>query len=634
MAKISTSSIEQVRDASDIVEVIGTRTDLRRQGARWTGLCPFHEERTPSFSVNAADKLYYCFGCEARGDIFSFVQETEGVGFGEAVELLAERYGVEIERDEEDPREAEARRRRDRLAELLARAEAYYSKYLWEAPKAAKARDYLEDRGLSEEVLRRFGVGLSPSEWGALMVRAQEAGYRLEELAAAGLVRKGRDGGYYDAFRARIIFPIRDRRGRVLGFGARATKKDQVPKYVNSAETELYRKSQILYGIDQARAAIAKAGRAVLVEGYTDVLAMHQAGITETVGVMGTAITDQQIALLAGLMEELILCLDADAAGQKAMLRAQEVAGKRRLRLKVATVPGGQDPAEFLAEPGGAENFRALLDAAVGIEEFQVELILARTDRSSPEARDLALAEVAPVLRQLEEGAVREELTRRVSDRLDLDAGLVNRRIAAAAGDAAGGGAGGSPSRPISGPSGGGDPGVDISGDPGPIEEGTEPRYTRARVTLTPRERRERALLSMCIEAPGPGKDILGRLTPDHLSSPLSWRGVEWLREHLEAPLEGLPREDEELTGLIQRLVMQSTPPESGSLAGGYEPASAEAMELNFLILEQRRLELAIAAAGKAGDVDRRKALSLERAGLFNRMTALAAEAPAIGPDR
>lgn len=613
MARISTASIERVREAADIVEVIGARTDLRRQGARWTGLCPFHDERTPSFSVNPTDKLYYCFGCEARGDLFNFVQETESVGFAEAVELLAERYGVELEREAEDPREAERRRRRDRLGELLGRAAEFYARFLWESPRAEKIREYLTARGLGEQVLRDFGVGLSPSDWGSLMARAQQAGFSLEELAAAGLVRRSQKGGFYDAFRARIVFPIRDRRGRVLGFGARATKQDQRPKYVNSAETELYRKSEVLYGIDLARGAIAKAGRAVLVEGYTDVLALHQAGITETVGVMGTAITDRQVAALAGLTGDLVLCLDADSAGQKAMLRAQQVAAGRRLQLRVATIPGGRDPAEFLAEDGGEEAFRRLLEEAVGIAEFQVELILAATDLNSPESRDEALAQAAPVVGRLEEGAVREELVRRLAERLDLDPGLVARRIAAGA-PAAGSGPTEAAGRP---------PGA----APHAEARGPVPAAARRRAAvLSPRERHERALLAMCIEAPEPGAEMLARLTPEHLSSPATWRAVEWLREHLETPLEGLPRDDEELTGLIQRLVMQSNPPDTGSLASGYEPASAEAMELNFMILEKRRLEAEIAAAGEAGDRERRKELSRRRAALMNRMTGIAAD--------
>lgn len=612
MAKITSASIEKVRDAADMVEVVGARTDLRRQGARWTGLCPFHPERTPSFSVNPSDKLYYCFGCEASGDIFTFVQETEEVSFAEAVEWLSQRFGVEIEREAEDPGEAEARQRRERLGSLLERAAQYYANYLWQSPKAEKVRSYLASRGLGEEVLGAFGVGYSPSDWGALLSRAQQAGFSVEELVGAGLARQGRHGGHYDAFRARIVFPVRDRRGRVLGFGARATRGEQKPKYVNSAETDLFRKSEMLYGIDQARAPIAKAGRAVLVEGYTDVLALHQAGITETVGVMGTAITDRQVATLAGLTGELILCLDADSAGREAMLRAQRIASNRRLRLRVASMPGGRDPAEVVAEDGGAERFGELLDRATGVEEFQVELILAEADPGSPESRDATLARLAPVLGSMQEGAVRAELERRAAERLDLDPRLIARRADRDAGTGEAAAEGREPAEGGEGARAGGGGG-------------------RSGATVTPRERHERALLAMCIEDPGPGRQTLERLTREHMSSDAAWRAVEWLRENLESPLEGLPREDEELAGLIRTLVMQATPPEEGSLGAGYEPASSEAIEVNFLLLEQRRLEAAITEAGRQGDQTRRSELIRERAGIGQRLRELGTPGISIG---
>ena len=261
-----------MKDAADIVEIVSAYTDLRRTGDRFTGLCPFHEERSPSFSVDPREKLYYCFGCEAGGDVFRFVQEKEGLGFPEAVEALGERYGVEIERESEDPQAEEQRKRRARLGEVLERTAQFYAAYLWESKEAAKAREYLESRGLGEEVLREFGVGYGPSAWDQILTRGQSAGFGVPELLAAGLVQKGQKGGHYDRFRARIMFPVRDPRGRVQGFGARALRPDTKPKYLNSPEGELYRKSRTLYGIDRARAAIAKAGRAVVVEGYTDCL--------------------------------------------------------------------------------------------------------------------------------------------------------------------------------------------------------------------------------------------------------------------------------------------------------------------------------------------------------------------------
>ncbi len=595
MALISPDSVERVKQAADIVEVISAHTDLRRQGARYTGLCPFHEERTPSFSVEPQEKLYHCFGCGVGGDVIKFVEEKDGLNFAEAVELLADRYGVEIEREQEDPRAEAKRQHRRRLEQLLDRAAAFYASYLWESEEAGKARDYLSRRGLREEALRSFGIGYAPSAWDKLLVRGQRAGFSVEELRGVGLVQRGRSGGDYDRFRERIMFPIRDRRGRVLGFGGRAMREDQGAKYVNTAETEFFHKSQILYGVDQAKAAIAKAGRAVVVEGYTDVLALHQAGIEEAVGVMGTAITEEQVAALSGMVDEVVLALDADAAGQEAMLRAQRVAAGRRMRLRVAAMPAGEDPAEMMAAAEGAERFRALLQSAEELTAFQVGLVLGRTDVGSPVERDRALGEVAPVLAGMGETAGREDLVRRVAERLDLDPAMVMGRVVAA-----------TPA------SGGREP---QSSAPSPQRAASAPP-PRRQGELTSRERRERALLAMCIAMPGEGKEYLARLTDYHLS-PTGLRAAAWLREHPEDPASNLPHDDAELSGLIAELVIMSRE----------EPASHEAMELNFLLLEQRRLEGEIAAAGERGDYERRAALSRERAALVQRIAH--AERPA-----
>ncbi|HET7509991.1 MAG TPA: DNA primase [Solirubrobacterales bacterium] len=592
MALISPESLERVKQAADIVEVVSAHTDLRRQGTRYVGLCPFHEERTPSFSVEPQEKLYHCFGCGVGGDVIKFIEEKEGLGFAEAVEILADRYGVELEREQEDPRAEARRQHRRRLEQLLERAATFYANYLWESEEAAKAREYLAGRGLGEEALRAFGVGYAPSAWDKILVRGQQAGFSVEELRGVGLVQRGRSGGEYDRFRERIMFPIRDRRGRVLGFGGRAMRSDQGAKYVNTAETDFFHKSQMLYGVDLAKAAIAKAGRAVVAEGYTDVLALHQAGIEEAVGVMGTAITDEQVAALSGMVDEVVLALDADSAGQEAMLRAQRVAAGRRMRLRVAAMPAGEDPAEMMAAEGGPERFRALLDGAEELTAFQVGLVLARTDVGSPVERDRALAEVAPVLAGMEEGASREELVRRVAERLDLDPAMVMGRIVAAT--------------PASG-------GTQASPDSSRPAESSQPRRT---AELTSRERRERALLAMCIAMPNEGREYLARLTDAHLS-PTGLRAAAWLREHPEDPASNLPHDDGELAGLIAELAIMSRE----------EPASHESMELNFLLLDQRRLESEIAAAGERGDYERRAALSRERATLVERIAH--AERPA-----
>jgi DNA primase len=584
VALISGESLERVKQAVDIVEVISAHTDLRRQGTRWVGLCPFHEERTPSFSVDAQEKLYHCFGCGVGGDTIKFIEEKEGLGFAEAVELLADRYGVELEREREDPRAEAKRQQRRRLGDLLDRTAGFYAAYLWDSEEARKAREYLGERGLGEEVLRAFAVGYAPSAWDKVLLRGQRAGFKVEEMRGVGLVQRGRGGGEYDRFRSRIMFPIRDRRGRTLGFGGRAMRSDQGAKYVNTAETDFFHKSRMLYGIDLAKSAIAKEGRAVVVEGYTDVLALHQAGIEEAVGVMGTAITDDQVAALSGMVDEVILALDADSAGQEAMLRAQHVAAGRKMRLRVAAMPAGEDPAEMMAAEGGAERFQALLGEAVEITAFQVGLVLERTDVSSPTERDRALAEVAPILASLGESASRDDLVRRVAERLDLEPAMVMGRVVVA--------------QPLSG-------GPE---QPEPSSRGPAPA-PRPTAELTSRERRERALLAMCIALPDEGKEYLARLTDEHLSR-LGSRAAAWLRDHLQDPASDLPREDAELAGLITELVITAHD----------EPASPEAMELNYLLLEQRRIEAEIAAAGERDDYEQRAALSRERAALVQRI--------------
>jgi DNA primase len=589
VALISSESLERVKQAADIVEVVSAHTDLRRQGSRWVGLCPFHEERTPSFSVDAQEKLYHCFGCGVGGDTIKFVEEKEGLGFAEAVELLAERYGVELEREREDPQAEERRQQRRRLGDLLDRTAAFYATYLWESEEAGGARRYLAERGLGEEVLQAFGVGYAPSAWDTVLLRGQRAGFRVEELRSVGLAQRGRGGGEYDRFRARIMFPIRDRRGRALGFGGRAMRSDQGAKYVNTAETDYFHKSRMLYGIDLAKEAIARAGRAVVVEGYTDVLALHQAGVGEAVGVMGTSITEEQVATLSGMVEEVVLALDADAAGQEAMLRAQRVAAGRKMRLRVAAMPAGEDPAEMMAAEGGAERFRELVAGAVDLPAFQVGLVLERTDAASPVERDRALrAEIAPILAGMGEGASREEQVRRVAEAFDMEPAMVMGAVVAA--------------QPLSGGSGG-SPGGGRAAAPGAAAP------VRASAQLTSRERWERALLAMCIALPGDGAGYLTRLTDEHLS-PSGARAASWLREHLDDPASSLPHDDGELAGLVAELVILAHD----------EPASVEAMEHNFLRLEERRLEGEIAAAGEREDHERRAALSRERAALVERI--------------
>src|SRR6185436_3001760 len=384
MALFTKDTIDRVRDAVDMVHLVSEKTDLRRVGSRWTGLCPFHDERTPSFSVNAEEKLYYCFGCGEGGDAFKFVQQTEGLEFQEAVELLAERSGVQVEREEDDPRAEQRRRRRERLHALLERAAGFYAKYLREAGEAAPAREYLSSRGLSEDVLLEFRVGYSPSAWDRMLLGARQSGFTEEELVAAGLAQRGRGGGLYDRFRGRIMFPLADARGRVLGFGARQMGEGRGPKYLNTSENDLYHKGRQLFGIDIARKEAMKSSRFVVVEGYTDVLALHQAGIREAVAIMGTAMTQEQLAELAKVGDSnrrgsVFLALDADRAGREAMLRAARLAEDRGVDLRVVDMPEGTDPADLVSAEG-ADAFIQRMDRAAPMIEFQVRRVLADAD--------------------------------------------------------------------------------------------------------------------------------------------------------------------------------------------------------------------------------------------------------------
>jgi DNA primase len=370
-----------------------------------------------------------------------------------------------------------------------------------------------------------------------------------------------------------------------VGFGARAMSPDSKPKYLNSPEGDLYRKSETLYGIDLAKGAIAKAKRAIVVEGYTDVLALHQAGVSEAVAIMGTAITPEQLQMLSGLTDTVVLALDADRAGADAMIRAQRVAGSRDMDLLVASMPEGEDPADMLAA-GEIERFKQLVDEAIDLPSFRVRTALGRADTGSLRGRERALAEVAPVLKAMGNAVGRDELVREVADHLDTDPSLVTERVKSAPED---GGAG-------------------AGAAPGARAGGNGDGQTPAPVQLTPREGRERALLAMCIADPKQGRDYMRRLRPEHFSA-AGARAMEWLRDHLDDPMTGLPRDDEELTSLVTELVMSSErSPEPG------------VMELNFMLLEQERLEDGISAAQEAGEDDVRAKLIAERAALRDKI--------------
>ncbi len=588
MALYTKESKDRVRDAVDFLELVSARTELRRAGpARYEGLCPFHEERTPSFGIDPTQKVYYCFGCQASGDVFTFVQETEGVDFKGALELLAERAGVELEREEEDPGEAARRQRKERLLELLSRTTAYYERYLWESKEAERARGYLTQRGLGEEVLRAFRVGFAPSAWDKVMLASRRGGFSVEELYATGLAQRSKQNGQpYDRFRSRIMFPLADVRGRVLGFGARAMREDQRPKYLNTSDNDLYHKGLYLYGADLARAQAAKAGQVIVCEGYTDTIALHQAGMRTAVGLMGTALTAEQVGELARMAQTVLLALDADTAGQEAMLRASTIAARRKLELRVVPMPAGTDPAELI-QGEGADAMRAAVEASVPFVRFRVEQVLAAGDHSNPEGRDRMLEQLRPVFATLPPSAMRMELTRIVSSRLALNESVTEQLLARERVRESG--------QPRAGRGGGS----------GAREADREANGVRARDRaggLSRREETERAFLALCIASPAEGERALAGLElEEDFSSELLRRVATHLREgSLHEPMADPPGarvgldDDPELKGLLAELVVEA----------GREDAHPAMLEVQRLQLELARLDRRIQRARGHEDAD------------------------------
>ena len=580
MALYTEDSKERVREAVDMVELVGAHTELRQAGAdSYVGLCPFHDERTPSFRVKPSGKFYYCFGCQAAGDAFRFVGETEGLDFRGQLEFLAARYGVELELEREDPQATERRRRATRLLELLDRTCSYYERVLWEQPEASGAREYLAERGLEESILREFRVGYAPSQWDRVLLASRRNGFSEAELLATGLVMRSRErpGSVYDTFRSRITFPLCDQRGHVLGFGARTLGTGDPRKYINSADGEVYHKGRHLFGTHLARAHAAKAGTVLLCEGYTDVIAAHQAGVRNCVGLMGTALTDAQVAELARLAPRVVLALDADSAGQAAMVKAAGVAAKQRIELRVAALPPGSDPADVLQRDGAAAVHQ-LLSESVAFVRFRVERMLETGERDTPEGRDRILEQLRPVFAELPPGAMREELEREVVSRLGVSEKLVEGLLA---------------------------------GQPAPRPEG--PRRPGAQ--LAAGERAERAFLELCIALPGRGGELLEEIDLDTLfASALTRAAAAHLREHLDNPGGGV--EDEALTSLLAELEVR---------AAASSPVPAE-LEAERVQLELARLQRAMAGARGAGGGGLTE-LQHQRAALMGELDGWLAEA-------
>jgi DNA primase len=487
VARIKDTSVEAVKAAANIVDLVEARTRLRKVGGRYTGLCPFHQEKTPSFSVSPDRGTYHCFGCGVGGDSISFVREMEGLDFVGAIEFLADRFNVELEYEESSPEADAQRRRKERLYALLEQAATFYERVLW-AESGNAVQEYLASRGLAEEACKEFRLGLSPAG-ATLSKKAREKRFSPEELAGAGLVtRRGTD-----YFQRRLMFPLADARGRIIGFQARKLHDDDPlkGKYVNSPESELFHKSNVLYGLHLARPAITKEDRAIVVEGNTDVIALRQADLKTAVASMGTALTERQLRELSRLTQRLFLCFDSDAAGEEATLRGMELAVSQGFEVRVVALPKGKDPAD---DPTG---FEERLGAA---EPYAVHRVRLELDRARDKQH--AYLRVQDVLNGIPESPERHDAWRLANDRLGLTVQL------RAAGSAATGAA-------------------------------ASPRLIDAG------ERLEREALAGCVAHPELVR-LLGEMSPDHLDSDLHRR----LRQHLVSEGEA----DADLVPLIAEL--------------------------------------------------------------------------------
>ncbi len=413
MARFSDDKLEEIRTRADIVEVIGAHVRLKRAGRNFVGLCPFHNEKTPSFSVNPERGFFHCFGCGAGGTVFNFIMRTEGLNFPEAIESLARRYGVTLpERGgETGPGAGE----RDAALRANQTAADFFVHVLWKTPDGAAARDYLAARGVAAETARTFGLGFAPERL-ANLARALEKRGLLTAAVRLGLVRQ--DGaGTRDMFRGRLMFPIRDGQGRVLAFGGRVLDQ-RLPKYINSPESPLYSKSRNVYGLYEARAAIASADRAIVVEGYLDAIAVWQAGFKETIASLGTALTVDQLRLVGRQTRNVLACFDGDAAGRKASLRALEIFLAAGLLGRGIFIPPGFDPDTFIKQRGAQAFAELIASADLLADYFLAEQAAAA--RGSLEGRARAASAVAEVLKAVSNAFEFDLLARKAADALGV----------------------------------------------------------------------------------------------------------------------------------------------------------------------------------------------------------------------
>ncbi len=408
--------VARVRDSVDIIQVISAHTQLKKVGTNWSGLCPFHGEKSPSFSVNPEKGVFYCFGCQAKGDAISFVRDIEHLDFQGAVEQLASRFGITLRYT--DRFEGERREARSKLRDVMVAAVDWYHQRLLNAADAGAARKYLRDRGFTGEAVRQYRIGWAPDDWDQL-ARALRKDFPPKVLRDAGLGRESKRGGTNDFFRARVLFPIFDPQGDPIGFGGRMLPGGRPPKYQNTPETALYRKSKVLYGLNWAKEDAVRADEVIICEGYTDVIGFAEVGLPRAVATCGTALTDEHVRILKRFAPRLVLAFDPDAAGQAAADRVYEWEKKHEVEVAVAALPPGGDPADLArSDP---EALRRSVERATPFLGFRVERILAGSNLRTPEGRARAAETALDAIGEHPNEFVRDQYVMEVASRCQLD---------------------------------------------------------------------------------------------------------------------------------------------------------------------------------------------------------------------
>ena len=413
---------EQVRSTANIVEVISGYVPLKKRGQNFWGCCPFHGEKTPSFAVNPAKNMFYCFGCHEGGDIFKFIMKIESCDFKEALKLLAARYGIPVPERQKTAVEIRREKQRERIYETNATACRFYQACLLKTPYGKGALAYLNGRGINQEIINSFSIGYALDSFTSLLSNLGRHGYKGEELLAAGLVAKGRQQ-LYDKFRNRVMIPIKDPKGKIVGFGGRVLD-NSTPKYLNTAETEWFNKRRLLFAMDVAYKAIRTSRQAIVVEGYMDAISLHAAGISNVVASMGTAFAAEQAKLLQRIADEVVFCYDSDSAGRKASVRAVSIARTAGLKVRIAGVPEGKDPDEYVRRYGKEAFLKVVAEAREGID-FQIEETILQNDVSNLAGKVDAVSNILPFLLECKSEIEAAEHMRRVAQRLTIDEGLI-----------------------------------------------------------------------------------------------------------------------------------------------------------------------------------------------------------------